>query len=306
MRVILDVTFRRPRENNGPAMKQGNIWLLAACLAVLAAGYAVVLAGEEQGMKRYAIITERRPFGAEALPVADLPPVVPPEKSMMNQFRLSAVVRDDAGRIKVGLVELKSNRNFVLDIGESVDGVDVISADYASERARLRRGPEEYWVSMQGGSNRFERVIPGQPDVPDATVEPMSASPRARLISDGVDQRRSYALRRQQREEARLRKELERMRTHEAERSKEPEGGEGATVLRAGRPARGDSGAAGRAMVDTLAQSENIELTPEEIGNLLQEYQKELIRKGMKPLPIPLSPETDKELVEEGLLPPLE
>lgn len=287
-------------------MKQGNSGLLAACLIVLAAGYEVVLAGEEQGMKRYAIITERRPFGAEALPVADLPPVVPPEKSMMNQFRLSAVVRDDAGMIKVGLVELKSNRNFILDIGETVDGVEVVSADYVSERARLRRGPEEYWVSMQGGSNRFERVVPGMAEGAGGAGDPQAVAPRERVVPGGVDQRRSYALRRQQREEARLRKELERMQAHEAERSRESEGGEGAAVLRAGRPARGDSGAAGRAMVDTLAQSENIELTPEEIGNLLQEYQKELIRKGMKPLPIPLSPETDKELVEEGLLPPLE
>jgi hypothetical protein len=44
-------------------------------------------------------------------------------------------------------------------------------------------------------------------------------------------------------------------------------------------------------------------LTEEEIARLLQEYQKELIRKGMTPLPIPLTAETDRQLVEEGFLP---
>ena len=38
----------------------------------------------------------------------------------------------------------------------------------------------------------------------------------------------------------------------------------------------------------------------------LQQYQMEVIRKGMPPLPIPLTPEQDAELVREGILPPRE
>lgn len=43
-----------------------------------------------------------------------------------------------------------------------------------------------------------------------------------------------------------------------------------------------------------------------EIRRNLQEYQMEVIRKGMPPLPVPLTPEMDDQLVSEGHLPPNE
>lgn len=53
------------------------------------------------------------------------------------------------------------------------------------------------------------------------------------------------------------------------------------------------------------------ELTPEEqaakreeIRANLQQYQMEVLRQGMPPLPIPLTQEMDDQLVEEGVLPP--
>jgi hypothetical protein len=52
-----------------------------------------------------------------------------------------------------------------------------------------------------------------------------------------------------------------------------------------------------------LGQTEDSEMSAEEVSALLQEYQKELIRSGQTPLPIPLTPETDRQLVEEGILP---
>lgn len=287
--------------------------VMMAALAAAGTLPQVAPGAEQAALGRYAIIVERRPFGAEALPVVEPPPPpVPPEQSIVNQFRLSAVVRDDAGVLRVGLVELKSNRNYILGIGESVSEVEVISADYAAEKARLRRGPEEYWVSMQGGSNRFERVTPESLAAPAApTGGEAKSEAKERVMPNGVDQQRSYVLRRQQREEARLRKELERMRALEEERAKAlaarggAEGGASggvAGIMRAGRSG-GAVAAEGRLKVDKMTESEQIDLTDEEVGKLLQEYQKELIRKGLTPLPIPLTPETDRELVEEGLLP---
>jgi hypothetical protein len=41
-----------------------------------------------------------------------------------------------------------------------------------------------------------------------------------------------------------------------------------------------------------------------EIRENLQQYQMEVIRSGMPPLPIPLTKEMDDQLVEEGVLPP--
>jgi len=47
-------------------------------------------------------------------------------------------------------------------------------------------------------------------------------------------------------------------------------------------------------------------LQGEELEKHLSELNVKLIRKGAPPLPIPLTPEQDAKLVEEGLLPPLE
>ncbi len=44
----------------------------------------------------------------------------------------------------------------------------------------------------------------------------------------------------------------------------------------------------------------------EEIRRNLQDYQMEVVRKGMPPLPVPLTPEMDDQLVAEGILPPTE
>ncbi|MEN7973548.1 MAG: hypothetical protein ABFR47_06900 [Verrucomicrobiota bacterium] len=43
-----------------------------------------------------------------------------------------------------------------------------------------------------------------------------------------------------------------------------------------------------------------------EVRANLQDYQMEVIRQGMPPLPIPLTPEMDDQLVAEGVLPPTE
>lgn len=47
-------------------------------------------------------------------------------------------------------------------------------------------------------------------------------------------------------------------------------------------------------------------LSGDELKRHLQEYQMEVIRKGMPPLPIPLTREMDDQLVAEGVLPPAE
>ncbi|MBL7076465.1 MAG: hypothetical protein ISS31_03240 [Kiritimatiellae bacterium] len=48
------------------------------------------------------------------------------------------------------------------------------------------------------------------------------------------------------------------------------------------------------------------ELEGEELEKHLQDYQMDLIRKGMPPLPMELTPEMDAQLVEEGVLPPVD
>ena len=265
---------------------------------------------------RYGVILERKPFGAENPATALDPskPLVPPEQSFTAKFRMSAVTRDRAtGKIRVGLVDLKSNGSYMLGIGDSIEGVEVVEADYTTERARLRRAPEDYWVSMSGGSNHYDwvgREVPAvvplpKPDAAPAPVPPVMASP-GRMRPAG--QRSSYSARRQSREEIRIRAELERMKAEEARRPKSSRSNEPSVSVASVRSGKGKGGATalsetGQALLEKLGRSEDADMSPEEVSALLQEYQKELIRSGQTPLPIPLTPETDRALVEEGILP---
>lgn len=244
---------------------------------------------------RYEVILERRPFGVEPPPPAVVPPpppVVPPGESMVNQVRMSAVVKDDDGTLRVGLVDQKSKKNYLLEVGEFADNIEIVEADYSRERARLRRGIEDYWVSMAiGGSNRFESAAK-----PSAAPVPSNAAPVhvSLAITGSVrqavarDPLLSYALRKQMRDEARRKKEQQRLAATKSPPVKET------------KPA---SAAESDAREEAAAEGEP-EMTDQEVLRLLQEYQKELIRSGQTPLPIPLTPESDQELVTEGVLPP--
>lgn len=254
---------------------------------------------------RYGVILERKPFGVEALAQSLELPKISPDMSFTAKFKMAAVTRDDNGLLRVGLVDLKSKQSVMLGVGDSIEGVEVVEADYVKERARLRRPPEDYWVSMSGGSNSYEMVgtepSPNvQPDATTAAATPVVAT-RAKAS------RSSYAARR----DARLRKELQQIQAIEALHAKESKTADATSVasVRAGRPKTDASGKAapisdtGQALLRLLKNADNSELSPEEVNSLLQEYQKELIRTGQTPLPIPLTPETDQELVNEGVLP---
>ncbi len=63
----------------------------------------------------------------------------------------------------------------------------------------------------------------------------------------------------------------------------------------------------GRSMPPPPAPAQPVQpkLTGAALEAHLQEYQKEVLRKGMPPLPVALTPENDAQLVQEGVLPPI-
>ena len=63
----------------------------------------------------------------------------------------------------------------------------------------------------------------------------------------------------------------------------------------------------GRSMPPPPAPTQPVQpkLTGAALEAHLQEYQKEVLRKGMPPLPVALTPENDAQLVQEGVLPPI-
>ena len=289
-----------------------RVWSLAGV------GLMLLAVGAAGDFARYAVILNRKPFGEEIQPPPPPPiPPVPPGESVVNKVKMTAVVRDEAGALRVGIVDLKSNRNYLMAVGESLEGMEIVEADYEKERARLRRGVEDYWVSMFGGSNKFEAVKTGEGAsgedkrrMPGDTLAMTNTIPLARGAIEtraagvarkgSLDQKLSYALRKMQREASRRRAEeaATETRTAEARTTNAPP----VAVMRAGSVAAPAGADAEVAMV-MQSLTNQTELSEAEVAQLLQEYQKTLIRSGHTPLPIPLTPETDAQLVEEGYLP---
>ena len=209
---------------------------------------------------RYEIILNRRPFGEPPAvddrrePPRPEPPAGP---SFADSLRLVALTYNQ-GDIRVGFVDtkVKPQKTYFLFVGDSQDGIEVVSASYEDERVVLRKDGDERTLSMAAGG----RVVETARAATSADLNPLAIA-AARSTSRGS-------------------------------RVSAPR------VLSPGRQARLEE------------ERRRAELMPELHGQVLekhlQEYNLQAIREGAPPLPIPLTPEQDAQLVEEGILPPME
>ena len=201
------------------------------------------LASPTPDFEKYRVIIDRKPFGNP--PKIEAPPVtISPNESFARTIRLCGLVEVD-DQIKVGLIDTQSNKNFSLGVGDIEEGIELVSADYDSEEAVLRKGPEMAVIKLQSGEI--------QP------LTPAEQQARMNAPSKPSSRRMSYAERR-----------LARQQQRQQEPPPQPK------------------------------------YTGEELEKHLQDYQMDVIRQGLPPLPIPLTPEMDQQLVNEGVLPPME
>jgi hypothetical protein len=191
--------------------------------------------------ERYRVILDKKPFGEAPSPESLQAPLSPSE-SFAKSLRMSALLEVEDGGIRVGLVDLQNNKNFFLGVGDTEEGIELVSADYDNEEAVLRKGPEMAVIKLQSGE-----------------IQPLTqAEQQARLNAPPPQSRRlSYAERRLMRQQ---------------QRQQEP--------------------------------PPQPKYTGEQLEQHLRDYQMEVIRQGLPPLPIPLTPEMDAQLVQEGVLPP--
>jgi hypothetical protein len=215
-------------------------------VTVILAGIALLTAspltrGAPPEFSRYRVILDRKPFGKAPPPPEVEERVVPPSESFARDWRMSALLEVEDGGIRIGLYNQKTKQSFFLGVGDIEDGIELVSADYDSEEAVLRKGSEMAVIKLQSGD-----------------IQTLSSSQQQERLAQR-QQRPSYAERR-------------------------------------------------RARAARRAQREEIKpkYTGEELERHLQEYQMDVIRQGLPPLPIPLTQEMDDQLVNEGVLPPAE
>lgn len=193
----------------------------------------------ELSFDRYQVILDRKPFGSLPAPVSAVV-AQPQAESFAKRLRLSTIIELDDGSMKIGFVETGTNKSYMMKPGESLDGIEVVSASWDDEEAILKQGDEMALIKLASG-----------------TVEAINPADQQRRQGGQPEaQRTDYRSRRQARTQP----------------PPEP------------APLPKYSGA--------------------ELEKHLNEYQMEVIRQGLPPLPIPLTPEMDRKLVEEGVLPP--
>ncbi len=196
--------------------------------------------------ERYQVILDRSPFGSSAYAQEVVAaPTQPQAESFAKSLRLSTIIEMDDGSIKVGFVDTRSGRSYMMAAGESLDGIEVVTANWADEEAVLKQGSEMALIKFASGE--VQEIKPGQ-------VRPGRNAP----VSTAA-QRPTWEERRRAR---------------------------AATPPPPAEPPPPPK------------------YTGEELTKHLQEYQMEVIRQGLPPLPIPLTAEMDAKLVQEGVLPP--
>ncbi len=199
---------------------------------------------EERDFDYYGIILEREPFGPEEkVGNSDAAPAqVQPQESFARHLRLSALWEIEGMGVRVGIIDTQRNQNHTLGIGDSFEGIELVSANFKDATAELRMGSEYARIDLQkDGATAIDQS------------RPRSLSARERLASNTYLERRRTRLERQ-----------------------------------------------------SPAEQREPRYTGEELQQRLQQVQMEAIRSGQPPLPIPLTPEMDRQLVDEGVLPPLD
>ena len=121
------------------------------CVALWALGLVGVgLCADTENFSPYEVIVTRQPFGAPAATPMEQrkpSPAIAPLNSFVKDLRMCAITEDETG-VRVGLVDVKSNRSYYLAVGDSEDGLTLVDADFNGEKALLRKDAEEYWIVM--------------------------------------------------------------------------------------------------------------------------------------------------------------
>jgi hypothetical protein len=298
-------------------------------LLVLSAATAFAAAQSETDFARYSVILTRKPFGLPPAPAAAEGGPVAPQDSFATFVRLTAMMQEEGGGIRVGFVDKKQkDKVYMLAVGEKADDYEVLEADLASELAKIRKGQEEQWLSMKvpgavaapAGHTKAESAVAKPVQVADIRPEP---APPAGILAGLRRQSRYAAIRRAEIESEKKAEDAKRLGVfREPPEGNTDEDEEDVTPENAGQVSEVDE----TDTDDTEDDGEEIVLPNQtepddeeddedtdedelireaEIQAHLQNYQKELIRQGLPPLPIPLTAKTDAELVHEGTLAPL-
>jgi hypothetical protein len=127
-------------------MKTCNSILILLLLASLSTA-------EEDGFSRYQLILDKKIFGQEP-PEADMKRIQSSE-SFARNVRLSMLFQGPDGDISAGIVDSSDpsgEHSYIIHLGESVVGFELVEADITKSQALIRRGEEIALFKLESGN----------------------------------------------------------------------------------------------------------------------------------------------------------
>jgi hypothetical protein len=150
-------------------------------LMSLTVGATALPAAATDSFDRYQIIMDRKPFG-EPPPVQAAPPPPPVETPPWAEtYRLCSVYEAEGKKVRVGLLEVKTNKAMILAIGEAQNGIELLSADVGEESATLTKDGQEVTMKLEASKAKPAAAAarkPGAPQPASARITPPRTSPR--------------------------------------------------------------------------------------------------------------------------------
>lgn len=168
-----------------------RLFYLSLALLLPATGYGVD-EPPAYPFERYQVILDRKPFGDAPAPapvVAAPPPAAKVE--FAKTIKMTGIIEEHDGTIKVGIVDLTNNDSFFLGVGDIEAGVELVSCVYEDEEAIIRKGNEMAVIELQSGEI--------------STITAEEQQQRVQQQQANQSKRLSYAERRRQRQQLRNR-----------------------------------------------------------------------------------------------------
>ena len=109
---------------------------------------------EPSAFDRYQVILSRMPFGDEAAAAAaaaaaNASAAAAAADSFTKNLKLCAITRNHFNkRVQVGLLDAVTKKSYFLYEGDMEDGIEVKAADFENEKALVKKGAEEVWMTM--------------------------------------------------------------------------------------------------------------------------------------------------------------
>jgi len=155
----------------------GLMVAIAAWGAVLAAHAATTT-----DFNRYQVILDRSPFGEVAPIVVPGATDLAAAESLAKDYEMKGIV-DDGDKIQVGLLNKKTNKYVYLNVGQELDGMQLVSVNYDKEEAVLKIGSETVVIKQRPDKDKDKDAAPAMAGAPGL---PSFGMTRKNLTAEGA------------------------------------------------------------------------------------------------------------------------